>query len=109
MNDGYDATEIIAQDICITSDMIKYPSVKENIGWCIEKGFLIENKVFEPFDLTFRIEDEDTLLDLWHRLNLHRSFVYTDSYLSSKRHPKEVDNGYRLWEVVDKEMHRIND
>ena len=42
---------------------------ENNIGWCIEKGFLIENKVFEPFDLTFRIEDEDTLLDLWHRLN----------------------------------------
>lgn len=108
MNDGYDATEIIAQDIRITNNMIEYPSIKENMEWCIDKGFIIEVKKFEPFNLTFRIEDGDTLLALWHRLNRRESVIYNDYENPTKRIPKEANN-YGLWMTVDKEMYRIND
>lgn len=105
LNNGYDAFEIIAQNIKITDDMFEYPSVKnnkENIKWCIEKGLIKEVKKFEPFNLTLNIENEDMLLDLWHRFNCNDDEIYKDRSQSA-------DSTFSFFKQVDKEMHRIND
>lgn len=108
MNDGYDAIEIIEQDIRIIIDMLEYPSVKENIQWCIDKGFIIEVKKFKPFDLTLNIENEDMLLDLWHRFNCNDDEIYRDRSFTYKK-PKSRDNTFSFFKQVDKEMYRLND
>jgi len=65
-----------------------------------------EKEKFEPFDLTFRIETEDELLEMYHRLNIGEFHVKKHLNENYFKFPYKWDP-IKLFNVVDKEMHRI--
>lgn len=77
-------------------------------NWFLEEGFIEKNKVFEPFDITFRITSKDGLREMYHRLNNSASGVKSGSTQQDYDYPQDFHGAYKWFDVIKDHMHKIN-
>jgi len=67
----------------------------------------VNNKEFQPIELTITIESEKELCDLWHRLNLSKNEI--DSYINTKlKYESSTQSSFSLWEILNNLVKKYN-
>jgi hypothetical protein len=76
--------------------------------WLLKEGFIEKVKPeFEPFNLTFRIENEDMLKEMWHKLNMANPAVVKHVQTDDLDLPTDWNNSVKIWQVVEDACKRL--
>ena len=71
----------------------------------------IDNMEFQPFELKITVENEDQLMNLWHRFNANEEvFEGTRKYTSNETLIKSIphESTHGIWKQLDRKIQEYN-